>query len=161
MKKGFTLIELMMVVAIISLLAVSVFVALNPSKRLKDTKDARRTSDVDTVLTAIHQYIVDNKGALPAGLSTSMAITMIGAPPGNNVCNVTPGTYCGTVPAQCVDLTTPLATYLKSLPIDPNGSTGSPAYTSSKTGYAVTVDANNIITITACNAENNPVSESR
>jgi prepilin-type N-terminal cleavage/methylation domain-containing protein len=72
MKKGFTLIEILMVVTILSVLAVSVFVALNPVKRLKDAKDARRSSDADTLLTAIHQYIVDNKGALPTGLSTSM-----------------------------------------------------------------------------------------
>ncbi len=158
MKKGFTLIEILMVVTILSVLAVSVFVALNPVKRLRDAKDARRSSDADTLLTAVHQYIVDNKGALPTGLSTSMAITMLGT---GAACNVTPGTYCGSVPANCVDLATPLATYLKSMPIDPNGSTGSPAYTSAKTGYAVTVDANNIITVTSCASENSAITISR
>jgi prepilin-type N-terminal cleavage/methylation domain-containing protein len=160
MKKGFTLIEILMVVTILSVLAVSVFVALNPVKRLKDAKDARRSSDADTLLTAIHQYIVDNKGALPTGLSTSMAITMISGTTGT-ACNVTPGTYCGSVPANCVDLSTPLATYLKSIPIDPNGATGTPAYTLAKTGYAVTVDANNIITITSCASENSAITISR
>jgi prepilin-type N-terminal cleavage/methylation domain-containing protein len=158
MKKGFTLIEILMVVTLLSVLAVSVFVALNPVKRLRDAKDSRRSSDADTLLTAVHQYIVDNKGALPTGLSTSMAITMLGT---GAACNVTPGSYCGAVPAGCVNLTTPLATYLKSIPIDPNGSTGSPAFDGAKTGYAVTVDANNIITITSCAAENSAISISR
>ncbi len=157
-KRGFTLIELLMVVAIISLLAVSVFVALNPSKRLRDTKDARRATDADTILTAIHQYIVDNKGSLPTGLTTPMVITMLGT---GSACSTTPGAYCGSVPAACVNLTTPLATYLKSMPIDPNGTSGTPAFDAAKTGYAVTVDANGIVTVTSCSSENSAITVSR
>src|SRR5437868_6397351 len=77
-QQGFTLIELLIVIVIITALAVTVFVALNPVKRTKDAREARRTSDVETILTAIHEYIVDNKGALPTGLSTGMAITQLG-----------------------------------------------------------------------------------
>src|SRR5260221_8328195 len=78
LQKGFTLIELLIVIVIITALAVTVFVALNPVKRTQDAREARRTSDVETILTAIHEYIVDNKGALPTGLSTSMTLTQIG-----------------------------------------------------------------------------------
>ena len=161
MKKAFTLIELLLVVTVISILAVSVFVALDPSKRLKDTKDARRATDADTILSAIHQAIVDNKGSLPSAITSPMAITMLGT---GAACNVTPGTYCGSVPAGCINPmmgTINLSTYLKSMPIDPNGATGSPAYDGSKTGYAVTVDANGIVTVTACNSENSAISVSR
>ena len=77
-QKGFPLIELLIVIVIISALAVTVFVALNPVQRLKDSRDARRTSDVETLLTAIHEYIVDNKGSLPTGLTTGMAETQLG-----------------------------------------------------------------------------------
>lgn len=158
-KRGFTLIELLMVVAIVSLLAVSVFVALNPSKRLRDTKDARRATDADTILTAIHQFIVDNKGDLPSGLTTPLAITMIGE---GAACSTTPGAYCGAVPAACLTaLDTELAPYLKSMPIDPNGSTGSPAFDANKTGYAVTVDTNGIVTVTSCSSENSAITVSR
>ena len=59
-EKAFTLIELLLVVAIIATLAVVVFVALNPAQRLKDSKDARRTSDIDTILSAVHEYIIDS-----------------------------------------------------------------------------------------------------
>src|ERR1700730_10103182 len=77
-KQGFTLIELLVVIAIIAALAVVVFVALNPAQRLRDARDARRTSDVDPLLTAIHSAIVDNKGTLPSGLSTGMVESQLG-----------------------------------------------------------------------------------
>ena len=41
-KKGFTLIELIIVVAIIALLAAATFVAVNPAKRIGEANDAQR-----------------------------------------------------------------------------------------------------------------------
>jgi len=70
-KKGFTLVELLIVVAIIAILAVLVFVALDPVTRFSDARNSRRWSDVNSILTAVHEYIVDNDGALPAGLSVT------------------------------------------------------------------------------------------
>lgn len=155
-QKGFTLIELLIVIVIVSALAVTVFVALNPVQRLKDSRDARRTSDVETLLTAIHQYIVDNKGSLPTGLTTGMAETQLGT--GASGCTISTG-GCTVVAAACVDLTTPLAKYVKSIPIDPLGGT---TYTAAKTGYSVTVDANNIVTVKACGTEGSTnISQSR
>ncbi len=147
-QKGFTLIELLIVVAIISALAIAVFVALNPAQRLKDAKDARRTADVDTILTAIHASIVDTKGILPAGLTTSMAETQLGS--GASGCAIATG-GCAVVATACVDLTTPLLKYLKAMPISPDS--GATVYSAAKTGYSVTVDANNIVTIKACGTE--------
>lgn len=149
MKKqhGFTLIELLIVITIIVTLASVVFVALDPAKRLSDSRDARRTSDINTVLTAIHTSIVDNKGTLPTGLSKGMAETQIGT--GATGCAIATG-GCTVVATACVDLTTPLTKYLKSLPIDPVGGT---TYTAAKTGYSVAVDANGIVTIRACGTE--------
>jgi len=144
---GFTLIELLLVIAIISALAITVFAALNPVQRLKDAKDSRRTSDVDTILTSIHQYIVDNKGALPSGLTTGMSEVQLGSGPTG--CTIATG-GCGVVSTACTDLSTPLTKYLKSVPVDPSGS---PTYTASKTGYSVVVDSNNIVTVKACGVE--------
>jgi prepilin-type N-terminal cleavage/methylation domain-containing protein len=143
-QKGFTLIELLVVIAIIAALAVVVFVALNPAQRLKDARDSRRTSDVDTILTAIHTYIVDNKGSLPAGLSTAMSESQLGTA-GSGCALATGG--CAATAAACVNLTTPLAAYLKSIPTDPKNGTAS------LTQYAVVVDSNNIITVKACGTE--------
>lgn len=127
--KGFTLIELLIVIAIIAILATVVFVALDPVTRFADARDSRRWSDVNNILTAIHEYIVDNDGALPSGLTNGQAATELGT--------------CGT----CDNLSTPLAPYLKSIPLDPSGGTAA------NTGYRVAVDTNNIITISAPNTE--------
>lgn len=129
-KGGFTLIELLIVVAIIAILAVVVFVSLDPVTRFADARNSRRWSAVNNILTAVQEYIVDNDGALPAGLTTSQASTELGT--------------CGT----CDNLSTPLAPHLKTMPLDPQGGTAA------NTGYSVAVDANNIVTITADDAEN-------
>jgi prepilin-type N-terminal cleavage/methylation domain-containing protein len=155
-QKGFTLIELLIVIVIIAALAVTVFVALNPVQRLKDSRDARRTSDVETILTAIHEYIVDNKGALPTGLTTGMSETQLGT--AASACTISTG-GCVASASACVDLTTPLSKYLKSVPTDP---TGGSTYTAAKTGYSVTVDSNNIVTVKACGTEGSTnISQSR
>jgi len=146
-SKGFTLIELLIVIAIIAALAIAVFVALDPARRIIDAKNARRTADADTILTAVHASIVDTKGALPAGLSPGMAETQLGS--ASTGCAIATG-GCTVVAVACVDLTTPLAKYLKSMPIDP---AGLPTYDATKTGYSVIVDTNNIVTIKACGKE--------
>ena len=148
LKKGFTLIELLVVIGIIALLSVVVFVALDPVKRFADARNSTRFTDVNNILTAVHEYIVDNKGALPSGLTTSMAETQLGS------CASGGATLCSGAAAACVNLATPLAKYLKSMPIDKG--TGATASTS---GYSVTVDANNIVTIKSCMAENSEVIE--
>lgn len=153
-QKGFTLIELLIVIIIITLLAISVFVALNPVKRFQDSRDAKRTADVETILTAIHLYVVDNKGALPTGLTSNMAETQLGT--ATTGCAMTQAN-CVVTGASCVNLATPLAKYLKSIPVDPGAT-----YSAATTGYSVTVDTNNIVTIKACGTEGSPyVSQSR
>ena len=154
-RKGFTLIELLIVIAIIAALAIAVFVALDPAKRVTDAKNARRTSDVDTILTAVHAAIVDNKGTLPSPLTTSYTQTQLGT--GATGCNLAVN-GC-TSGGACVNLSASLDKYLKSIPVDPSGGT---TYTAAKTGYTVAVDANNIVTVSACGAENSAsVSASR
>lgn len=127
---GFTLIELLVVITIISILATIVFVSLDPVTRFADARNSKRWSHVNSILTAVHEYVVDNDGALPTGLTSGQASTELGT--------------C----AQCDNLATPLAPFLKSMPLDPSGGTAA------NTGYSVGVDSNNIITVTADNAEN-------
>ena len=145
-NEGFTLIELLVVIAIISILAVVVFVALDPATRFADARNSRRWNDVNNYLTAVHECIVDSDGdttgcvgALTAGQTYEI------------VSNATSGcddvcTNAGS-DTNCADLDTNLAKYLKVLPIDPQG------VADGHTGYSITVDSNNIVTITACAAE--------
>ena len=54
--KGFTLVELLIVIAIIGVLAVVVLVAINPVEQLAKTRDAGRISTVTQVGHAIQAY---------------------------------------------------------------------------------------------------------
>lgn len=141
--KGFTLIELLIVITILATLLVVVFAALNPSGRLKQARDARRTADVDSILTAVHQYIIDNKGSAPTGLST--VEQQLGT--ATTGCAISTG-GCTVTATSCLSLATPLAAYLKSMPIDPSST-----YNAGTTGYDALQDSNGIVTIRACGTE--------
>lgn len=143
-QSAFTLIELLVVISIIAVLATVVFVALDPAGRLLDARNARRTNDIQSILTAFHECIVDNAGDLTdCGLSTSMAARQLGTAVAG--CD-DDGATCGTN-AACLDVNG-LDPYLISVPVDP-----SLASTSTETNYGVTVNANNIVTVTACSVE--------
>lgn len=141
-RPGFTLIELLVVITIIAVLAVTIFAALRPAKRVQDAQDDRRRFDVNSILTAIHEYSIDNNGDLPSGLSNSMVEKQLGTAvsgcaTSSGGCNVAGST-------DCVNLTTALSVYLKEIPVDPEG-------TSSLTAYTVHVDTNGLATVRACN----------
>lgn len=150
MKKqlGFTLIELLVVIGIISALTTVVFVALDPAARFKAARNARRVTDADTILAAVQQYVVDNGGALPAGIGATAS--QIGTTNGGCATN------CPGANVACIDIGATLTSnkYLKSNPIDPNG-------TAVATGYSIVKDANNLFTVTACLAEGTTIAVSR
>lgn len=137
---GFTLIELLLVILIIATLATIVFVALNPVKRLADARNSRRWNDVNSILTAIHEYTIDNDGTIPSGITTTEQ--QLGT--AGSGCSST----CTSAAAACTNLSSALAPYLKSIPIDPSGGSAATTY------YSVVKDSNNIITVKACAAEN-------
>jgi prepilin-type N-terminal cleavage/methylation domain-containing protein len=132
MKQGFTLIEILLVVAAIAILAGIVILAINPNKQLGETRNAQRRADVATILNATYQYSIDN-GILPATITASST----------DVCK-SGGTCSGLI-----DLTvlTTNEKYLTSIPFDPKSSTVN------STGYQILKTANNRVTVTANNAE--------
>lgn len=67
-KKGFTLVEVLLVVVIIAILAAIVIVAINPTKQIQQANNTQRTSEVGALLNAVVQYSIENRGALPAGI---------------------------------------------------------------------------------------------
>jgi len=148
--KGFTLVELLLVIGIIATLAVVVFVALDPATRFRDARNARRTSDVETILSAVHQYIIDNKGSFPSGLDADdermLGAEAYGCTNGNGGCNA---------PDGCLDLSAELVRYLKEIPYDPTDGS------SSQTQYTVLRDSNGLVTVRACSAEESQVYVSR
>lgn len=137
-SSGFTLIEILLVIAIIAILAGIVIFAINPSKQLSESKNAQRSSDVTTILNAVYQYSIDNNGTLPA----SVAALADGTP--TEICQT--GGTCTTE----VDLgvLTTNETYLTAIPADPTGSS------TNGVGYEISRSANNRITVSAPDAEN-------
>lgn len=144
---GFTLIELLVVISIIAVLAVIVFVALDPVTRFRDARNSRRWTDIANILTAVHECIVDNGGittdCYTATAGETYEIVSNASSGCDDVCtNVTSDTHC-----LDLDSATDMGTYLKVLPYDPGG------VTAGHTEYTFTVDSNNIVSIEACAAE--------
>jgi len=144
-QKGFTLLEVLLVIALIAVLAGIVIVAINPAKQLAEGRNTQRRSDVTTILDATYQYAIDHAGGIPAIDAVTGTSQVIGT--ATTGCD----TICAgqTTTAACLDLTSYLLpTYIVAIPFDP--STGSAA----KTYYYINKDANNRVTVGACSAEN-------
>jgi prepilin-type N-terminal cleavage/methylation domain-containing protein len=144
--KGFTLVELLIVIAVIAILAAVAFVAIDPATRFKEARNSERWSNVSSILEAIQQYIVDNSGSLPSTISAPSSgynYYVIGTGSGTPTC-----TALGSVTMTYTNLTSALVTrYFASIPYDP--STGS----ASNSQYYLTIDSSNHITIGACAPE--------
>ncbi len=144
-QKGFTLIEILLVVAAIAILAGIVILAINPNKQLGNTRNAQRRADVNTILNAVYQYAIDNNGTMPGAIDAVTASSQVLGTAGSGLdvtCTAT------TTVAAGVDLTATLVpTYIVSIPKDP--STG----TAANTDYYINKDANGRITIGACDPD--------
>lgn len=99
---GFTLIEVLIVIGILAVLAGIVLVAINPARQFRQANNTERESNVNAILSAIGQYTVDNKGALPTEIQADE--DTIGGAGGDDF-------------ADLCDVLVP--TYLPALPVDP------------------------------------------
>lgn len=144
-KKGFTLIELIIVIAVIAILAGSIFVAIDPARRLNESRNARRASDITNILDAVVKYQADSDGthystvaALTAGNYYTIGTCTTG---GNSDCTAQ------TTQAACADLSAIGSNYLAVVPKDPKNGTDA------KTDYYIMVDSNGAVTVGSCDPE--------
>ncbi len=133
--QGFTLLEILLVVAAIGILAGIVILAINPSKQLGDTRNAQRKADVNTILNAVYQYSIDNNGTLPPAITSSST----------EICRAT--SSCGAL--VNLDVVLLSEKYLTAIPQDPKGGVA----TATSSGYSISKNVNNRVTITASQAE--------
>ncbi|MDP2669016.1 MAG: prepilin-type N-terminal cleavage/methylation domain-containing protein [bacterium] len=63
-NKGFTLIEILIVIGIIAILAAVVLIAINPARQFAQANNSQRSSNVNTLLNAVGQKLADTKGLL-------------------------------------------------------------------------------------------------
>lgn len=138
-KKAFTLIELVIVIALIGFLATMTIISINPGKSLSDTRNAQRTADILKILNAVTQYTTDNNQTL-ASLGPIPLCT-------GNPSSVNIGTSAGLL-----NLSTGLVDkYTDSIPKDPSNGTDA------NTFYTICQTANGRIKISAPNAEGDKV----
>jgi prepilin-type N-terminal cleavage/methylation domain-containing protein len=141
-EKGFTLVELVLVVLILAILATVTMTLLRPSQQLANQRDAQRKADLVSILNAIHQYRIDNNGSLPTAIQLD---TNCSAPSAlAQICKTgTAQLTCVASSAVSLSVLTDNSKYLVTMPIDPkNASTYG-------TGYNVVKDANNRVTVCA------------
>ena len=110
-QKGFTLLEILLVIAAIAILAGIIIIAINPSKQLCDTKNAKRNLEKNSIVDAINQYQIDHSklpgpDPIPTGTESD-------AKP---ICQTNQTDF------SCINLSdlTNGSLYLSSIPVDPS-----------------------------------------
>ncbi len=140
MNKGFSLIEMLLVLGILAVLLSLVLIAVNPSRQFQQANNTKRSSDITALLNGIHQYAINNTGSFPPGIPTTSPIFISSF--GANICSAL------------------VTRYLAALPTDPTATAAGVPITncagSYNTGYTVIQSASdNRITIYAPNAKLN------
>lgn len=99
LQQGFTLIELLVVIGILAILLAITLIAINPARQFAQANNTKRSSDVNAILNAVNQYMADNKGSLPTGITTTAQT--VGARSGDvNICSVLVPTYIAALPVD-------------------------------------------------------------
>lgn len=117
--KGFSLIELLVSISIISILISAALFILRPLDYIKRSRDSRRQSDLKVIQTSLEQYYANNSAYPPI-------------PPG--VGSFTFGSSWSTV--------TPPVTYLRLVPNDPD-STKAYCYNNTSPNYLLCANLEN------------------
>jgi prepilin-type N-terminal cleavage/methylation domain-containing protein len=137
-KKGFTLLEILLVIAAIGILAAIVLIAINPNKQIAQARDTVRQSDINTIQKALDQYLIQ-RGVYPATVSTT---------PGY-ICNTGIEEVGGSTDCSGrIDLRELVPIYVAGIPRDPQA-------IGTSTGYRVAINAsNNKVMVQSVLAEN-------
>ncbi|MBW6441795.1 prepilin-type N-terminal cleavage/methylation domain-containing protein [Patescibacteria group bacterium] len=110
-QKGFTLVEMLVVIAIIAILAGAVLLAINPVATMQKSRDTTRLNDMDGLRSAINIALTEGEIRL-----TDMGISdPLTSASGNQAVDGTTGYVVFGIP----DTKTGLGRYIPALPLDP------------------------------------------
>lgn len=118
-QRGFTLIELIVVIGMLAILSTVVLVAVNPLRQFAEARNSQRQSNVAAILNAISERIADDGGLFISTSTEALDSCRVGLP-----------SFAEDIGKSALDLRPCLvSTYLSELPFDP--SAGSNTCTSS------------------------------
>jgi type II secretory pathway pseudopilin PulG len=72
--KGYTILQMMLTIALIAILASIVFIAINPAKNFADTRNEQRASDLRSLTNGLQQYTVNHQGKIFPGIDSKLRI---------------------------------------------------------------------------------------
>jgi prepilin-type N-terminal cleavage/methylation domain-containing protein len=147
-QRGFTLLEVLLVVAIIAILAGIVIIAINPGKNLGDTRNSQRSADVNTLINGVYQYELDNNGVVPPVGSRTGAVAISST--ATEICSAAASTCTGLVDLNVLSTN---GKYLVAIPGDPTCPTGPPACSANGAGYKIGLTTNGRLVVSAPQAE--------
>ncbi len=114
-ERGFTLVELLVVIGVMSVLATSVYILINPVAEMQKARDAERKTDMLKIQAVLEQYRAD-AGSYPTSSAPA-----------------------GQFPSSCganKTLTYNSVTYMQNIPCDPKTG-GIYGYSSTGTTYSI------------------------
>jgi uncharacterized protein (TIGR02145 family) len=117
-KEAFTLMEIILVVAAISILAGIVILAINPTKQMAQMRDAERVVDIGEINKALTSYQIDHKGTFPFTLPSTLT----------EICDTGNKTSDQVNESDCdgyLNLSFLVPVYLVAIPKDPSLNTSS------------------------------------
>lgn len=132
-KKGFTLLEVLLVLALVGILLAITLVTFDPIGQIAEARNNQRNTDILRIESALTQYRLQ-EGSYPAGITRNH----------QEICDPDASTCAGYI-----DLSSLVPTYLNLIPQDPedDDNTGG-------SGYSIAVDNNaNIVSLIALRAE--------
>lgn len=105
MQRGFTLIELLIVIGIVVVLMGISIVAINPMRQFAMANNSRRWANITSILNAVSQNVVDNRGTWTCGagslpINTTNMADPVSDPAGYDICSCLVPKYMPEIPVD-------------------------------------------------------------